>query len=181
MPVNSGTAGTAISFSDLQSAYGGSHPISLSEYYRGGGEVPSSTTTTSTSVGALTTTTPGNPGSFVVTLNSSLSFVQVTQGGMGNHTVVQNGTQIYSASQDDLPTATLYFRGPAYQSGDTPGNPPFALASSGTVGFSGFRLPASIGRRSISTVTTTTQNNTNIPSSGTISLDTFNVPGTFKG
>ena len=44
MPVNSGSDGTTISFSDLQTAYGGSHPISLSEYYRGGTEVPNTRT-----------------------------------------------------------------------------------------------------------------------------------------
>ena len=41
MPVNSGSLGTTISFQDLQDFYGGTHPISLSEYYRGGAEVPS--------------------------------------------------------------------------------------------------------------------------------------------
>ena len=41
MTVNSGSPGTEISLQDLQDAYGGSHPISLSEYYRGGVEVPS--------------------------------------------------------------------------------------------------------------------------------------------
>ena len=39
MAVNGG-AGNEISFSDLQTFYGGSNPISLSEYYRGGSEVP---------------------------------------------------------------------------------------------------------------------------------------------
>ena len=41
MPVNIGGRGSSISFMDLQDFYGGSHPISISEYYRGGGEVPS--------------------------------------------------------------------------------------------------------------------------------------------
>lgn len=39
MSVNGG-AGNAISFSELQTFYGGSNPISLSEYYRGGSLVP---------------------------------------------------------------------------------------------------------------------------------------------
>lgn len=39
MGVNGG-AGNAISFSELQTFYGGSNPISLSEYYRGGSLVP---------------------------------------------------------------------------------------------------------------------------------------------
>ena len=41
MPVNVGSLGSNISFQDIQDFYGGSHPISLSEYYRGGAEVPS--------------------------------------------------------------------------------------------------------------------------------------------
>ena len=40
MPVNVGGLGSDISFQDLQNFYGGVHPISLSEYYRGAGEVP---------------------------------------------------------------------------------------------------------------------------------------------
>lgn len=36
------TSGT-LSFSEIQAEFGGAHPISLSEYYRGGGRVPSGT------------------------------------------------------------------------------------------------------------------------------------------
>ena len=39
MGVNGG-AGNAISLSELQTYYGGSNPISLSEYYRNGSLVP---------------------------------------------------------------------------------------------------------------------------------------------
>ena len=39
----------AISLQDIQNEFGGSHPISLSEYYRGGGEVGSSNTNVPTS------------------------------------------------------------------------------------------------------------------------------------
>ena len=39
MPVNGG-AGNAISLSEVQTYYGGENPISISEYYRGGDEVP---------------------------------------------------------------------------------------------------------------------------------------------
>jgi len=44
MPV--GNASSPIKFSELQSFYGGSNPISLSEYYRGGSEVPTTVDTT---------------------------------------------------------------------------------------------------------------------------------------
>ena len=43
-----GGAGNTISFSEIQTYYGGSNPISISEYYRGGDEVPGSETTTTT-------------------------------------------------------------------------------------------------------------------------------------
>ena len=46
-----GGAGNTISFSELQTYYGGSNPISMSEYYRGGSEVPSTRTDTTTNTG----------------------------------------------------------------------------------------------------------------------------------
>jgi hypothetical protein len=46
-----GGVGNAISFSELQTYYGGSNPISMSEYYRGGSEVPSTRTDTTTNTG----------------------------------------------------------------------------------------------------------------------------------
>lgn len=113
MAVNSGSLGTQISFSDLQNAYGGSHPISLSEYYRGGSEVPSTSTTTllaagsgsgsgdgsaasisvdvqnadSSSIGGLTNLT-NQPGNGIVNL-ADLSYIHLRAQGMGNHSVVR--------------------------------------------------------------------------------------------
>ena len=172
MAVNSGTLGTTISWSDLQTAYGGSHPISVSEYYRGGTNVPSTNTvvaansasgtgddttgnitvdvTTNTGSDTTSTITPANVGSFTVTNVANLSYVEVTQGGRGNHTVTQSGAQRYSVQQDDLPTTTLYFRGPTWQSGDGGNNalgyntPGFGLSGTGNAAFNGFRAPASI-------------------------------------
>jgi hypothetical protein len=46
-----GGSGNPISFSELQTYYGGSNPISMSEYYRGGSEVPSTRTDTTTNTG----------------------------------------------------------------------------------------------------------------------------------
>ena len=115
MAVNSGTLGTTISWSDLQAAYGGSHPISLSEYYRGGTEVPSTRTVTdlaadsdsgtasagsgdnvivtvtsvagSDTFGPLVTTNPYTPSNGIINLRT-LSFVTLRGGGRGNHSVV---------------------------------------------------------------------------------------------
>lgn len=47
MGVNGGS-GNQLAFSEIQSFYGGSNPIAISEYYRGGNEVPSTYTTTTT-------------------------------------------------------------------------------------------------------------------------------------
>jgi hypothetical protein len=46
-----GGAGNAISLSEVQTFYGGSNPISMSEYYRGGSEVPNTRTDTTTNTG----------------------------------------------------------------------------------------------------------------------------------
>lgn len=69
-----GGAGNTISFSEIQTFYGGSNPISISEYYRGGDEVPgdqvtaqsNTSGTTSQSIGQFTVTVSG-------TFNGSLS------------------------------------------------------------------------------------------------------------
>lgn len=60
MGVNGGS-GNEISFSDLQTFYGGTNPISLSEYNRGGPEVPSTRTdtTTNTNITGLVAQGPG--------------------------------------------------------------------------------------------------------------------------
>lgn len=275
MPVNVGGLGSSISFQDLQDAYGGSHPISLSEYYRGGSEVPLTQTivtlpagsgsgsgdgsaanisvdvqdssTTSTSTGSLTTSAFSGNG---VVNTADLSYVYARSEGRGNHTVVLypgpnatgHPTQIFSYSQDDNPGFSIAYRGTTYVSGD--GSPTVRTNSTQytgnrSLGFSGFRTPAQIGRRTSTTTTTqrrtfvytnntgqtidltttsmggnssttslsagasvtrgpfngsseawtvsypaiqsTSQANTNIPSSGTIDLDQFNTPGNFAG
>lgn len=85
MPVNLGGLGSNIRFSDLQTFYGGEHPISLSEYYRGGGEVPSTVLsgnnpyTGTTNFSASGSGTGGNHG-IAVTVNT-------TAGGPGPLTV----------------------------------------------------------------------------------------------
>lgn len=188
MPVNTGSLGDTISFQDLQDFYGGTHPISLSEYYRGGAEVPSTaisgnnpytgttsfsgggsgsggedgiavtTTTTpgSTSFGSLTTSTPSNSGQFTISDWQNISYVRVTQGGRGNHIVSTPGRQLYSQQQDDLPTSTIYFTGPNFQSSDTTSRNtvPLSRVVNNTVSFSGFR-DAEIGRRTRTTSPTT--------------------------
>ena len=129
----------------------------------GGFAVDSTSTTT---YGSLTTSSPANSGSFTVTNVASVSYVQVTQGGRGNHTVVQSGTQRYSQQQDDLPTTTIYWRGPAWQSGDGGSNAipynstPTGIQGTGNVAFNGF-TNAVIARRTPTTTHTITFTNNN--------------------
>ena len=177
MPVNDGS-GSQIGFSDLQTAFGGMHPISLSEYYRGG-EVGTTRTVVAANsgvTGAVTRTNAGGTSlgslrvsSFTgngVVNTADLSYVYARSEGMGNHTVVlypgPNGsghpTQIFSYSQDDNPGFTIAYRGAAYQSGD--GSPTVRAnatqyGGNRSLGFSGFRTPAQIGRRTVTTNPTT--------------------------
>ena len=65
-----GGAGNTISFSEIQTYYGGSNPIALSEYYREGGEVPGTSSASGTtmdrqqwlaaSVSTIATATPAS-------------------------------------------------------------------------------------------------------------------------
>ena len=116
-----------------------------------------------TSFGGLTTSSFSGNG---VVNTADLSYVYARSEGRGNHTVVlypgPNGsghpTQIFSYSQDDNPGFTIAYRGAAYESGD--GSPIVRTTATQyggnrSLGFSGFRTPAQIGRRSVITNPTT--------------------------
>ena len=68
MGVNGG-AGNAISLSELQSYYGGSNPISLSEYYRNGSLVPGDQVTAQSNVSGTADQTVGQFTVDVTTTN----------------------------------------------------------------------------------------------------------------
>ena len=55
---------TNVSFSSLQTEFGGTNPISLSEYYRGGAYVPTGTATSATDGTAISTSGPIRVGMF---------------------------------------------------------------------------------------------------------------------
>ena len=135
MPVNSGTLGTTISWSDLQAAYGGSHPISISEYYSGGANVPSTNTVVdsesasgtgdnttgnvvvdvttnpgSTMYGSLVETSP--PGGSGTANGNTLSYVTLRTQGRGNHSIVRYP----QLNQGGHPTSIFQ-----YQQDDNPG------------------------------------------------------------
>lgn len=137
MAVNGG-AGNAISFSEIQAFYGGSNPISISEYARGGDNVPSSFAGVSTAtVGtssqtvddfAVTVTevdgtlqTSGQPiaansltGSFTV-LNTTSFVFSSTAHVDGTSNWYKNGTLIESQSGVG---GGFTIAGPQFNSGD---------------------------------------------------------------
>ena len=102
MGVNGG-AGNAISMSEIQSFYGGSNPISLSEYYRAasGTEVPTTRTDTTTNTGITGLVAQGSSSG--ATTGSSLDGNQsrLTIDGAHNTNInatVGTGTIVFSAS-----------------------------------------------------------------------------------
>tara|TARA_R100001510_G_C7611572_1_gene174938 strand:- start:228 stop:977 length:750 start_codon:yes stop_codon:yes gene_type:complete len=137
MAVNGG-AGNAISFSEIQTFYGGTNPISLSEYYRGGSEVPGFSTavaaqgntngSTSQTIGEFSVTVTESNGSLTtstvsfgsVTILDTHSFVQLSVSGSGTAFFRKNGQQLFATDVGgDAPsTATVNFGGPQNQSGD---------------------------------------------------------------
>ena len=198
MPVNGG-AGNAISLSEVQTFYGGSNPISMSEYYRGGAEVPS----TSSSTVSMSLTTANGPTvnwrSFTWPQGGTLDFsVSVTGGnsvspstiscsvlpsGVSSTTAVSNGATTNFGS-GTFTSDGVSFRRSTNTFHDSPsdtttytfsGSP----SSGGTVyvyGLAGGANTMSLSNSS--TTTTATDTNTNVPASGTINMDIFNAPGT---
>ena len=61
MAVDGGT-GNTISLSEIQTYYGGENPISMSEYYRGGSEVPGTDTETTENTGITALVNQGSSG-----------------------------------------------------------------------------------------------------------------------
>ena len=83
MGVNGG-AGNAISLSELQSYYGGSNPISLSEYYRNGSLVPGDQVTAQSNVSGTADQTVGQFTVDVTTTNTFTGSISVgTQSAQG--------------------------------------------------------------------------------------------------
>jgi hypothetical protein len=70
-----GGAGNAISLSEVQTFYGGSNPISMSEYYRGGSEVPSTATVVASNSDSGTTSATSGSVAAVVSNDSTSSTI----------------------------------------------------------------------------------------------------------
>ena len=95
MAVNGG-AGNAISFSEVQAFYGGSNPISISEYNRGGSLVPTSFAGAST---ATTANGAGTKNDFGITQTSQTVYT----GSLGGVTARATGSpsQNYTVTAED--------------------------------------------------------------------------------
>ena len=145
-----GGAGNAISLSEVQTFYGGSNPISMSEYYRGGSEVPSTatvvasnsdsgtTSATSGSVAAVvsndstssTITGAGKPVSFTIDTGSgggSTVTISLTNNNTdeGNATLTRGGSQILSTTGSTV-TTTVNDGDSLTMSGSGNSNPVFS-------------------------------------------------------
>ena len=96
MAVNGG-AGNPISFSEIQAFYGGSGPISISEYARGGDNVPSSITGAST---ATSSSGPGTKNDFGITQSTATVYTGSPGSLLARANSQANGT-LYTITADD--------------------------------------------------------------------------------
>ena len=166
----------SISLSELASEFGGSAPHSLSEYYRGGANVPTTITTgvPAGNFSAFQFNTTGATGS-TGTITSVNYFWKVQ---LFSSSVVWNGVTKPNLNSHDSPTVVF---GPhtdtsfpsndgfEYERGSLVGN--FVIAATSP----GFTFSANlyrVRRRQVATETSTTVN-TGIPSSGQVSLTDF--------
>ena len=146
-----------ISLLDLQNEFGGSNPISISEYYRGGGLVPATTTTTTYEPG------PGT-SNYYYSLTSPLygwvedEYYPYTVYIYWNDAVITSFTQSY---QGEISVDT--YGGWTYVRFSSP------TATNVNIGDGTTYSVYQIRRQQ----STTTDINTSVPTSGTISLSNF--------
>jgi|TARA_R100000458_G_scaffold43262_1_gene41185 hypothetical protein len=112
-----GGAGNAISFSELQTYYGGSNPISLSEYYRNGTLVPGDQVSAQSNTDGTGSQTIGEFGvavssAFTGTLNSSVMYVNTQVSGGVSYTITADDAVVNligahpSGASEENPTGT---------------------------------------------------------------------------
>ncbi len=150
-----------ISFADLQAEFGGSHPIGLNEYYRGGSRVPTQITE-KTSTNFTYWVSPVSPyGPYTdawVTLDATLA------GGTKQINIYKNGSAVVVGyTPSNALTRTSYYSGGSYIREQLQAS--YVLAN-----FSEKRLYAF---RNVNYYNTTVTVNTDVPSSGAISLNQF--------
>jgi len=85
-----GGAGNEISLSEIQAFYGGSNPISMSEYYRGGSEVPSTATIVASNSDSGTTS--ATSGSVAVTVSNDSTSSTISGTHIAGTQTIDTGT-----------------------------------------------------------------------------------------
>jgi len=175
-----GGAGNAISFSEIQTYYGGSNPISISEYYRGGSEVPGDQVTAQSNTSGTADQTVGQ---FTVDVTTTSTFTGSLQNQSYSSSVsIQSDTakiEIYNTHPDadggsSTVNATVFRNGSSigtFSTFDSTGNGATILActiagpanngavsspnggtySSGTITFSGSSLMREVTRAQVTT------------------------------
>ena len=224
-----GGAGNAISLSEVQTFYGGSNPISMSEYYRGGSEVPSTATvvasnsdsgTTSATSGSVAAVVSNDSTSSTITGAGDVSFT-IDTGSAGGSTVTisltnnntdegqaslfRGGIQIL-ATVGSTVTGTVNDGDSLTMSGSGNANPVFSyprltrvydMTLTNNTGqtlnltSSPWGNDSTFTNGEVKTADNQSSNswswshpavtgtfNTNVPASGTISMNIFNAPGT---
>lgn len=137
----------AISLSQVQSEFGGSNPVSMSEYYRGGSYVP--------------TTVTGSAGAWSSYQANASTYYWSDVGNSGTVTIEWNNVQVGSFQS----SATTYTTGGyEYQKGTQ------FSSSGGGKGGGPTTYYYRVRRRTAGSSTTV---NTSIPASGTISMNQF--------
>ena len=166
----------SISLSELASEFGGSAPHSLSEYYRGGANVPT-TITTGVSAGNFTAYQGNITGATGATgVITSVNYFWKVQ--LLSSSAVWNGVSKPNTNPDELGagltgphTQTLFLSNDGFEYERGPVIGLFAYPATSP----GFTLNATlyqVRRRQAATETSTTVN-TGIPSSGQVSLTDF--------
>jgi|ETNvirenome_2_30_1030614.scaffolds.fasta_scaffold00420_4 hypothetical protein len=134
-------SGSAIKFSEIQSEFGGTNPISLSEYYIGGDNVPA--TISSTTAGTFSAYYGRTPSSKITNSNSSSSFPVTFSGtpsdGNEYYYRVSTVNRGFQSGGFTLPSAvfTLVWAGVTIVA-DTTGSISGSSTSNGTLGDPGF-------------------------------------------
>lgn len=147
----------SISFSQMQTEFGGSNPISFSEYYKGGSLVPST-------IGSA----PGSFGSYTTNTNYFYNMHNITNIGVSYWVVYANGSQTAVGTNLSLDSNNRVVIG-GYEYERKPGNPytfyvPSGKTSAGQDSYYSYHYR----KRTASTQVTV---NANIPTSGVISMN----------
>lgn len=151
----------AISLSQIQSEFGGSNPISINEYYRGGSRVPAQITEQTSSNITYWVSPVRSSGPYT---NAWVTLDATNAGGPKQINIYKNGSAVVVGyTPSDALTRTSYYSGGSYIRENLQAS--YVLAN-----FSEKRLYAF---RNVNYYTNTITVNTNVPSSGKISFSNF--------